>query len=46
MLIPPRCFTCGTPIGDKWTCFVDTITERKNASKTIQSKNIRLSISC
>ena len=19
MLIPPRCFTCGTPIGDKWS---------------------------
>ena len=33
MLIPPRCFTCGNPIGDKWTCFVDTIIEKKNSSK-------------
>tara|TARA_Y100000996_G_scaffold357044_1_gene298158 strand:+ start:262 stop:522 length:261 start_codon:yes stop_codon:yes gene_type:complete len=33
MLIPIRCFTCGNPIGDKWTCFVDTIIEKKNSSK-------------
>ena len=29
MLIPPRCFTCGTPIGDKWGYFVDTMIEKK-----------------
>jgi DNA-directed RNA polymerase subunit N (RpoN/RPB10) len=33
MLIPPRCFTCGTPIGDKWGYFVETMNERKSASK-------------
>tara|TARA_B110000285_G_C15133571_1_gene625315 strand:- start:2663 stop:2923 length:261 start_codon:yes stop_codon:yes gene_type:complete len=33
MLIPVRCFTCGNPIGDKWEYFVDTLIEKKNASK-------------
>tara|TARA_B100000214_G_scaffold35846_1_gene22565 strand:+ start:5141 stop:5401 length:261 start_codon:yes stop_codon:yes gene_type:complete len=42
MLIPPRCFTCGTPIGDKWSCFVDTIIEKKNAST--EKKNTQLDI--
>ena len=42
MLIPPRCFTCGTPIGDKWSYFVDTITERKNSSK--ENKTSQLDI--
>tara|TARA_B100000427_G_scaffold322834_1_gene325403 strand:- start:253 stop:513 length:261 start_codon:yes stop_codon:yes gene_type:complete len=42
MLIPPRCFTCGTPIGDKWSCFVDTIIENKNAST--EKKNTQLDI--
>jgi DNA-directed RNA polymerase subunit N (RpoN/RPB10) len=42
MLIPPRCFTCGTPIGDKWVCFVDTIIEKKSASK--ENKTTQLDI--
>ena len=42
MLIPPRCFTCGTPVGDKWACFVDTIIEKKNASS--EKKNTQLDI--
>ena len=33
MLILQRCFTCGTPIGDKWVCFVDTMNVRKTNSK-------------
>ncbi len=33
MLIPVRCFTCGNPVGDKWGYFVDTMIEKKNASK-------------
>ena len=37
MLIPPRCFTCGNPIGDKWGYFVDTMIEKKNASKEKKS---------
>ena len=40
MLIPPRCFTCGTPIGDKWYYFVDTITEKKNASNEKKSSQL------
>jgi DNA-directed RNA polymerase subunit N (RpoN/RPB10) len=42
MLIPPRCFTCGTPIGDKWGYFVDTMIEKKNASK--EQKDSQLDI--
>ena len=33
MLIPRRCFTCGTPVGDKWSYFVESLNERKSASK-------------
>ena len=40
MLIPPRCFTCGNPIGDKWTCFVYTIIEKKNSSKEKKQSNL------
>ena len=32
MLIPIRCFTCGSVTGDKWTPFVETVMERKNQS--------------
>ena len=30
MIIPPRCFTCGTPIADKWIPYINTIQEEKN----------------
>lgn len=40
MLIPPRCFTCGNPIGDKWTCFVDIMIEKKNTSKENQNSQL------
>ena len=36
MLIPPRRFTCGTPIGDNQRYFVDTMI-KKNASKEVLS---------
>ena len=32
MLIPPRCFTCGEIIADKWIPFIKTIHERKGKS--------------
>ena len=32
MLIPPRCFTCGEIIADKWEPFIKTINERKGKS--------------
>ena len=32
MIIPMRCFTCGTVTGDKWTPFVKEIMESKNKS--------------
>ena len=33
MLIPVRCFTCGTPIGDKWKLFIEEMNVRKTNSK-------------
>ena len=32
MIIPPRCFTCGEIIADKWDPFIRTVNERKNKS--------------
>jgi len=32
MIIPPRCFTCGTVIGNKWTPFIETVLEEKQKS--------------
>jgi DNA-directed RNA polymerase subunit N (RpoN/RPB10) len=32
MLIPVRCFTCGTPVGDKWKFFVKEMNAKKNGS--------------
>lgn len=32
MLIPVRCFTCGTPVGDKWKFFVKEMNSKKNGS--------------
>ena len=32
MLIPVRCFTCGSVIGDKWNPFVEGIVEKKEKS--------------
>tara|TARA_Y100001958_G_C21248619_1_gene581659 strand:+ start:18170 stop:18430 length:261 start_codon:yes stop_codon:yes gene_type:complete len=32
MIIPPRCFTCGTVIGDKWTPFLEEVIKEKQSS--------------
>tara|TARA_Y100001935_G_scaffold212135_1_gene182591 strand:- start:813 stop:1073 length:261 start_codon:yes stop_codon:yes gene_type:complete len=32
MIIPPRCFTCGTVIGNKWTPFIESVLEEKQKS--------------
>jgi DNA-directed RNA polymerase, subunit N (RpoN/RPB10) len=33
MIIPPRCFTCGNVIGNKWKPFLETVIEEKQKSK-------------
>ena len=33
MIIPIRCFTCGTVLADKWNPFIELIMEKKNDSK-------------
>ena len=33
MLIPIRCFTCGSVLGDKWIPYVTAVQEEKNKSK-------------
>ena len=39
MIIPPRCFTCGTVIGDKWTPFIETVfEEREKSDKEVDSE--------
>jgi DNA-directed RNA polymerase subunit N len=43
MLIPPRCFTCGEVIADKWDIYIRTINERKNKS-TENLKNNDLNV--
>ena len=40
MLIPIRCFTCGSSIGDKWTPFVQSVMEKKNKSKENVHSNL------
>ena len=29
MLIPPRCYTCGEIIADKWDIYIKTVNQRK-----------------
>ena len=39
MIIPPRCFTCGTVIGDKWTHFITAVQKDKQESdETVESE--------
>ena len=33
MIIPVKCFTCGSLVSDKWRVFISETTERKNLSK-------------
>ena len=30
MIIPVRCFTCGSVLGDKWIPYITTVQEEKN----------------
>ena len=39
MLIPPRCFTCGEILSDKWTIYIDTVNQRKNTDKSTHTNN-------
>jgi DNA-directed RNA polymerase subunit N (RpoN/RPB10) len=39
MIIPPRCFTCGNPIADKWIPFIETVKQRKDEDTNIFNKN-------
>ena len=40
MLIPIRCFTCGSVTGDKWTPFVEAVLEQKNKSTEASSSDL------
>ena len=39
MLIPPRCFTCGEIIADKWDIYIKTVNQRKNKDTTVHDDN-------
>ena len=39
MLIPPRCFTCGEVIADKWDIYIKTVNMRKNSDKSTHNEN-------
>ena len=39
MLIPPRCFTCGEIIADKWDIYIQTVNERKNKNTETFKEN-------
>ena len=39
MLIPPRCFTCGEIIADKWEIYIKTVNQIKNDDKSTHVNN-------
>ncbi len=41
MIIPVRCFTCGTLIADKWDEFVKRIDEGDNPQKVLDDLNVK-----
>ncbi len=41
MIIPVRCFTCGTLIADKWDEFKIKIQEGENPEKTLDKLNVK-----
>ncbi len=41
MIIPVRCFTCGTLIADKWDEFVKRIDEGENPRKILEDLNVK-----
>ena len=34
MLIPPRCFTCGEILADKWDIYIKTVNQKKTNNET------------
>lgn len=40
MIIPVKCFTCGSLVSDKWMPFISETTERKNLSKEKVSSDL------
>ncbi|MHA1198501.1 MAG: DNA-directed RNA polymerase subunit N [Candidatus Heimdallarchaeaceae archaeon] len=41
MIIPVRCFTCGTLIADRWDEFVKRIDEGDNPQKILDDLNVK-----
>ena len=41
MIIPVRCFTCGTLIADKWDEFKVKIKEGEDSEKTLDMLNVK-----
>ena len=41
MIIPVRCFTCGTLIADKWDEFVKRIDEGDDPRKVLEDLNVK-----
>ena len=39
MLIPPRCFTCGEILADKWDIYIETIIVKKGEDKSLHKNN-------
>ena len=40
MLIPIRCFTCGSVTGDKWNVFCDRVKEKKKKSSEMVESSL------
>ena len=41
MIIPVRCFTCGTLIADKWDEFKKQIKDGEDSEKTLDKLNVK-----
>ena len=39
MLIPPRCFTCGEILADKWDIYIKTVHIKKSKDKSTHKDN-------
>ena len=40
MLIPPRCFTCGEILADKWDIYIKTVNDRKGKDNSEYKDNM------
>ena len=40
MLIPPRCFTCGEILADKWDIYIKTVNDRKGKDNSEHKDNM------